>query len=906
MNVRRQKLAPRVLEALVVVAFCAIPFAIGVPLLFGPWLVRVLGIGAIGTGVVFVLHRTAPRVGPWLERHPRIGETIPPLLLAIATIALLWPLLLGRMPYTHDHPVHLTRAYVFVEHMLAEGRLSGWCDVWFAGWPSGDDYPMGADALIAFVYLVTFGLLGWKVSYAYAYLIAHVAWVLGPYALARVHFGKNAAFLAGLFTLLDAGSGRQWGWFFAVEVGVWPQSFATAFVFYYFASLEGLIRHGRRRDWLLTSGALAMSLVTHPFTVIWIALGFPIFVVVRAILGQGLRGPMIARSFGATGLGILLSAFWLVPFVAKAEWFQKSADLWLDLDAIGTRLITGTVYDRLFPPLLFIAIAGGLVGIRKRSTGAVWLFVLSAITLFVSSRALVVEADLIDSFGMLGRILFERFAYIVRPCVAMLAGYALAELLRVRVPISRLRGTLLAILVMFSIAPFVMPLGKAWWEYRPGRGLVTDHEQPDFPAYEEFLAWSREEQEREPRFYRIAYVDEGHFLSSAPVFNHTPAIRTDYTPATTFLFKPSRLDPRLFAVLNVKYVVSTRPLDPGNYREVRRFGRYTVFELASYSDRRATLIGPGEVDVHAFDPEHDDVRLTVRGADGTGKLVLHMANYVNWSATRDGVEVPIETGELAGQKGFLALEARDGTYELHYRTTGADALGIALTIVGLAIVLLLFLARLTPRLAAPISRRLSPIVDLTERYGGALGLAVAGLAILGVVAKLLAMPPIEERSFTSQLSRAHAELVGPGGRTACTETAPARYQCSEAEWNYVGRFYMWMLDHDGIHAVDGAIRRCIWIHPRAEPEVRVTFPSLRLGHAITGAHGLTNRGASPIELVAYANDEELGEVSLSAPYRWTPWAIDTRAREGEIVDLSFGVRVPADGPYHYCFDGEIE
>lgn len=873
---------------------------------------ELIAVAAIGTVALLVLRGAGPLVRAWAARHPRIAEVVPPLLLVAGVCWLLWPLLLGRMPYSHDHSAHLTRAWIFVDRMLGEGRLTGWTDIWFAGFPSGDDYPLGGDLLVSSVYLLTFGALGWKASYAIAYLISHAAWVLAPYALARVHFDRTTALLAGLFTLIDAGATRQWGWQFAVEIGVWPQSFAIGFVLYYFAALEGLIRRGRRRDWVLTAGTLGFSLIAHPFSVIWVGLGLPAFLVARTLLGEGRRGPMFTRTFAATALGIALSAFWLVPFVANTEWFQRGADLWLDLDAIAGRMVTGTVYDHLFPPIFFLALVGAALGVRKRQPAAVWLFILAGVTLFVSSKALVIEADLIDRFASLGRILFERFAYIVRPCIALLAAYALGSFLQLRVPWEPLwRRVALAAVVMIVVAPFVLPLARVFdGAYRAGHGLTTPDEIPDWHDYEAFLRWSRAEQDREERFYRIAYVDQGHFLASAPVWNETPAIRTEFTPATTFAFKPSRLDPDLFRVLNVKYVVATRPLaDTRHYRPLRSFGRFRVYELVDYTDSRATVIGAGRVEVRRFDPERGEIRFRVTGADGRGQVVLHLARYDDWHVTRDGREVPHHFGELASEDGWLAIDAVNGTYEVRYARGGSDWIGNVVTWLALLLIAALCLRRFAPARIAPAIERLGALGRAVEDRGTWLGAAAAVLAIAAVVAKLLGGPPIEERSFTSQLPRARAEIVRPDGRrTPCERDERGRLQCSAAEWNYVGRAHFWMLDHDGVHLVDGAIRRCIWMHPVANGEVRVTFPDVRLGRSITGEHGLQNRGPHEVELVAYAGEdgEEIGRVSLGRAHAWTPWEMDTRARAGQVVDLTFGVRVPVQGPYHYCWEGQIE
>src|SRR5688572_5258157 len=88
--------------------------------------------------------------GPFLVRDFQESELLrrqwlPPLVIALVAAGLLWPLLLGQMPLSQDHPIHLARAWLFVHERLLDGKLSGWSDSWFAGWPAGEDYPPGAD-----------------------------------------------------------------------------------------------------------------------------------------------------------------------------------------------------------------------------------------------------------------------------------------------------------------------------------------------------------------------------------------------------------------------------------------------------------------------------------------------------------------------------------------------------------------------------------------------------------------------------------------------------------------------------------------------------------------------------------------------------------------------------------------
>ena len=89
------------------------------------------------------------RILSFLERH------WPPIVIVLFVIGLHTDLAFRAMPATGDHMIHLYKGWHMFEHMIPSGRLTGWSNMAFAGYPSGVYYPILGDLLISAVRLLT-------------------------------------------------------------------------------------------------------------------------------------------------------------------------------------------------------------------------------------------------------------------------------------------------------------------------------------------------------------------------------------------------------------------------------------------------------------------------------------------------------------------------------------------------------------------------------------------------------------------------------------------------------------------------------------------------------------------------------------------------------------------------------
>ncbi|MBW2731489.1 MAG: hypothetical protein JRH20_03795 [Deltaproteobacteria bacterium] len=906
----------------------AIPAGVGLPLVFSKiYLLQLFGIAAVGLGLYALVPLLLQSIGslddPWVIRGRRVAwlpRSLPMVALVIVTLGLLWPTLLGMMVQSQDHTIHLARAWHFVTQMLAKGQLSGWSDIWFAGYPAGEDYPPGGDWLIALVYLCTFGLLGWEASYAIALAAMYAIAAGGVYAFGRVYFGRLAGFLGALFFLLDRGQYREGGWNYTIYWGVWPQVLSSGFTFFAFAALDRVLVRGRPRDFAVAASMVGLALVAHPVAVLYFGLGLPIYLLARALGGKEPAGRVVARTLGVFSLGGALAAFWVLPFVAKGSWMAKYGELWKTLDVMGSGLWQGTLFDNAMPPVIILGVFGAAVALWRRNFGGTFLFGYGAATLFIASSTAFQRLDLLTLSPSFGQIQFQRLSILAKPCIWLLAGYALAVLFsareRKRLPFAWRRYALAGLLA-FAAAPFAEPVLKHYAKtYGRELGRPRTRKQVAYwKSYQQYLSWSKEtlgkELQRGP-FFRVAYVRSynDHYFGAATAYNHLPSYKVGYTPAINFIHKPDKADRTLYKLLNVKYVVSIGA-GRADLELVKRFGAITVSRFKGYSPSRFTLKGPGQVNIDRFDPGGDGMQLRVSGATAQSKLTLHVANYPNWRAQVEGERLPITTGALDGHEMFIEVPAKNGLITFTYGWPAVNILGSLLSWLALLVLGLFALnhyrsSPLVGRLAGPLAvirKRLAPWGPRLERYGVALGVGmlilVAGAMALKGRGKARQGPKGE--ALIDRLADAKVTLARSSGTKVCKKDG-LRHQCSPPTWNYVG---------PSSERVGDALRRCIWAHPVQGAKLRVTFPGRTLGRTLLGHHGLTDNAVrsfssgAPVKLEVFIDGKSVKTDVRANSRGFSEWRVDTVAHAGKRAEVAFEISTARSGGRHYCFDAMI-
>lgn len=154
------------------------------------------------------------------------------------------------------------------------------------------------------------------------------------------------------------------------------------------------------------------------------------------------------------------------------------------------------------------------------------------------------------------------------------------------------------------------------------------------------------------------------------------------------------------------------------------------------------------------------------------------------------------------------------------------------------------------------------------------------------------------------LDEAEARFVpeSEGEPRPCTLSrfgARGRKHCGPNSWNWVGASEV---------TISGKPIWCIWAHPLAQHELRITFPEVPLDRPLSGRYGLTDDAAStqrgsPVTFKILVDGEEV--INRLAPNRRGLHQYRVPERT-EGVELTFVVTAPKDGRRHFCFDGEIK
>lgn len=852
-----------------------------------------------------------------IDLEPLARRVIPPALLVMVACALLAPLLLGQMPRSQDHTVHLTRAWIFLHELIGRGRLTGWSSYWFAGYPAGQLYPPGSDLWVTTFRLLGLGLTEWETSYAQAYLAFTVVGTLALYWLAvRATGSRLAATVTGLLWLLDPGAYREGGWSFTVYWGVWSQVLGLVFAALALAALDRALERPSVGHAAVAAAAVGFSLLGHPMSLVTLAVWVGSYLLVRW-LGSGWRRGDLALSLGIAVWGGALAAWWLLPFVSRGEWTIRVPALWRSMDDAAEGILAGAPFENQLPLVGALALVGVAAAIRRRQPLALAMVVSVAVFLFTSTSTAFTELRLAELSAAFERIIYQRFSLPAKVAWFLLAGSGLSVIVSALAregeaeESGKLRRLALVMVLSLAGAPFLLHGGEAVGRlYLRGVGAVQlGNAEPDMADYRRFLEWSRQRwEQREVSFYRIAYLQprNEHFMADAPVYNHTPAYKVGWTPATTFRHRPESDDPEVLRALSVRYVVSRRPV-PGRHLTLERsFGSIRVYRLRSERLRRFTLNGPGRATEREFGEE--SLAVEVEGVGEGTALTFHLANYEDWEATLDGERLaPIREAPIYDDRYPMFIEVEvphDGLVELRFRRpplrVGAEVIsGLA----ALALVLVLAVRRwgwlaATGRRLLPWLRRLGALAPW------AVGVALVALTVL-TIARWAGGPRDElERwrwSLSDHVDEATAGLLRGDELSEC-ERQRQKLVCPGPRWSWVG------VKQVKVGIVE---RPCIWAHPRRGAELEISFPEVPLGAVLTGRHGLSDFAATqtpegtPVRLEVEVEGGPSARFLAPNEVGWRRWRLDTGAAAGQRRRVTFRVTSDDDAGRQYCFDGGV-
>jgi hypothetical protein len=345
-------------------------------------------------------------------RRPSVEQAVAAAVMGAVTVFVLWqlyPSLIFRSttPAHGDLAGHLHVADQFRHHILPHGRLSGWSQDWFTGYPSLTYYfPLGILSVVLLGFVVPLGTALKLVA-----ATGPVALPLCAYAFGRLNrcdrltsacLGVSVLPLLLQPTLfigggsLSASAGGELSYGLAQALGLLVVGFARS----------GL-RTGRRRA--LTAGLLGATMLLHVVQAVMAVVAIVVATVFRPAWAR------IRWTVPVLAVAGLLAGFWGVPFVLRTQFssgldFPKAAPLleWM----IPVELI----------PILPLALIGAMVAFATDDADRTDLRRFLVVMAAVSGAVFVAVPG--------GRVTNERFLPLWFLWVCLLGGYGLSQLAR--------------------------------------------------------------------------------------------------------------------------------------------------------------------------------------------------------------------------------------------------------------------------------------------------------------------------------------------------------------------------------------------------------------------------------------------------------------------------------------------
>src|SRR5262249_40593469 len=137
--------------------------------------------------------------------------------------------------------------------------------------------------------------------------------------------------LAGTWVALTCAAVALWwdrgglfngGWYFYVDLGVWPFGFSVAWTLAAVALLPRAISEGGSRRICTVATFCALAGLTHPLALLSLPLLAGLQVAVWGAMRR-ISSQAIGRALAAVGLGLALAAWWWVPFVLRSSQMER-------------------------------------------------------------------------------------------------------------------------------------------------------------------------------------------------------------------------------------------------------------------------------------------------------------------------------------------------------------------------------------------------------------------------------------------------------------------------------------------------------------------------------------------------------------------------------------------------------
>jgi 6-pyruvoyl-tetrahydropterin synthase related domain len=372
----------------------------------------------------------------------------------------------NNTPTGGDMGAHVMAPAYLRDNLLPHFQLSGWSNYWYDGFPLYRFYMVVPALMIVAVNLVfPYGVAFKIVAILGLVTLPFCCWAFGRLARFRYPMPELMALAATVF-LFDESFSIYGGNVKSTMAGEFSFSIALSFAILGLGLFARGLETGQYRSWAAI--LIALAILSHGVVVLFVILG--------AILLWAVWMDRTRFIYGLTVLGgaALLSAFWIVPFLADHAYMT-------DMKYHGRPDgVTDSYWDMFFPWTTFLdivvtgfALFGFVASVVRRHLAGAWLGICClALTAFV-----FLAKNSLPIIGLLWNPRLLPFLYLLR---LMLMMVGIVELVEVVVRGTRTRPIRagmwkvgLATAAVVSVVVLVMELFL--FQQVPGGRTITQH-----------------------------------------------------------------------------------------------------------------------------------------------------------------------------------------------------------------------------------------------------------------------------------------------------------------------------------------------------------------------------------------------------------------------------------------------
>jgi 6-pyruvoyl-tetrahydropterin synthase related domain len=337
----------------------------------------------------------------------------------------------NNTPTGGDMGAHVYGPAFLRDFLLPHFRLNGWSNDWYAGFPMYRFYMLIPALLVLVVDLIApYGVALKMIAVIGILTLPFCTWLFGKFSRLLFPIPEILA-LASVVFLYDESFTIYGGNIASTMAGEFSFSIALSLAVLAFGLFIRSMNEGRGH--MITACVLALSALSHGIVLLFVFGGVALIAILWQALNAGRR--ILNSASLIIGTSILLSAFWVVPFLTSHAYMT---DMKYEPRPSGT---ADSFWKMFFPlPLywnIFItlfAVVGFVACILRRNRVGIWMGVYCAALVV----GVFVSRDGLPIIGMLWNPRLLPFLYLLRYMLMMIGLYELVvglwrvfELLRV-------------------------------------------------------------------------------------------------------------------------------------------------------------------------------------------------------------------------------------------------------------------------------------------------------------------------------------------------------------------------------------------------------------------------------------------------------------------------------------------